>query len=176
MRWTVARAARACDTIAGMRRVRLSDPELVADPTDPEAFRAARDRIGPKVGAARTGASLYELAPGQAVCPYHYEHSEEEWVLVVSGHPSVRSPEGVTSLDPLDLVFFPTGPEGAHQILNASDLPARVLMWSTVVQPAVTVYPDSGKIGVYTADRADDIIVERSSGVDYYLGEAGPGA
>lgn len=159
-----------------MRRVRLSAPDLVADPADPVAFRALRDRLGPKVGAERTGASLYELAPGQALCPYHYEHAEEEWALVLSGRPSVRTPEGVTRLDLLDLVFFPTGPEGAHQILNEDDAPARVLMWSTVVHPAVTVYPDSGKIGVYTEDRADDIIVERGSGVDYYLGEAGPGA
>lgn len=165
---------RTCDTIGRMRRVRLTDPELVADPTDPPAFRARRDRIGPKVGAERTGASLYEMDPGQAVCPYHYEHAEEEWLLVVSGHPSVRTPEGVTRLDPHDLVFFPTGPEGAHQILNGSDEPARVLMWSTVVHPAVTVYPDSGKIGVYTRDRADDIVVRRESGVDYYEGEPGP--
>jgi len=157
-----------------VRRVRLSDLVPAADPGDPEGFRARRERIGPQVGADRTGASLYELPPGQAVCPYHYEHGEEEWVLVLEGRPSVRTPEGIEQLEPLELVFFPTGPGGAHQVRNDTGAPARILMWSTVVHPAVSVYPDSGKIGVYTRGRVDDLIVERSSAVGYYTGEAGP--
>jgi uncharacterized cupin superfamily protein len=159
---------------APVRRVRLSEAVLASDPTDPEGFRARMDRIGSRVGAERTGASLYELPPGQAVCPYHYEHGEEEWALVLEGRPSVRTPEGVEGLAPLDLVFFPIGPAGAHQLRNDTDAPVRILMWSTVVYPAVTVYPDSAKVGVYTRGGADDLVVERSSGVGYYTGEAGP--
>ena len=157
---------------APVQRVRLSDAVLAGDPGDPEGFRARRDRIGARLGAERTGASLYELPPGQAVCPYHYEHGEEEWVLVLEGRPSARTPEGVEQLEPLDLVFFPTGPAGAHQLRNDTAAPVRILMWSTVAYPAVTVYPDSGKVGVYTRGRADDLVVERSSGVGYYAGEA----
>ena len=47
-------------------------------------------------------------------------------------------------------------------------------MWSEVVHPAVTVYPDSDKIGVYVKDGADVLIVRRSDGVGYYAGEAEP--
>ncbi len=54
-----------------MPRVRLSDPTFTFDPADPEGFRAGLWRVGPQLGAQRTGASLYELPPGQAVCPYH---------------------------------------------------------------------------------------------------------
>ena len=43
--------------------------------------------------------------------------------------------------------------------------------WSEVVVPTATAYPDSGKVAVWTADKAEDLIVERSSGVDYYRGE-----
>lgn len=46
-----------------------------------------------------------------------------------------------------------------------------MLMWSTVVYPSATAYPDSGKVGVWTGDRADDLMVERSSAVDYFHGE-----
>ena len=60
---------------------------------------------------------------------------------------------GIEQLDPLDLVFFPRGPDGAHQVRNDTDEPARVLMWSTVVYPTATAYPDSGKVGVWTGDR-----------------------
>jgi uncharacterized cupin superfamily protein len=159
-----------------MRRVSLSRPEFAYDPVDPEGFRAGMDRVGPKVGAERTGASLYELPPGQALCPYHYEYGEEEWLLVLEGRPLVRTPDGTERLEPLELVFFPTGPAGAHQVRNDGDDPVRVLMWSNVVAPTATAYPDSDKIGIWTSDKAEDVMVPRSANVDYYHGETGASA
>ena len=154
-----------------MWRTDISDPEFSYDPDDAPGFRAGMFRVGPLLGARRTGASVYELPPGEALCPYHYEHGEEEWLLVLEGRASVRRPEGTDELAPSELAFFPTGPAGAHQIRNDSDAPVRILMWSEVVAPTVTVYPDSGKVGIWTGERADDIVVERSSAVDYYHGE-----
>ncbi len=156
-----------------MRRVRLSEvTELSYDASDPEGFRSGVRRLGPELGAAQTGASLYELPPGQAVCPYHYEYGEEEWLLVLDGRPSLRTPEGTERLEPLEIAFFPKGPDGAHQIRNDTDAPVRVLMWSTVVYPTATAYPDSDKVGVYTGHAAEDLVTTRSSKVDYYHGEA----
>jgi uncharacterized cupin superfamily protein len=154
-----------------MRRVSLSDPTLRFDPDDPEGFKAGMFRFGPDLGAKQTGTSLYELPPGQAICPYHYEYGEEEWVLALEGHPSVRTPDGTEQLEPLDVVFFPAGPEGAHQIRNDSDAPARVLMWSTIVLPTATAYPDSDKVAIWTGDRSEDLMVERRHHVDYFHGE-----
>jgi uncharacterized cupin superfamily protein len=156
-----------------MARVNIADPEFTYDPDDPDGFRAGMFRFGPRLGAERTGASVYELPPGQAVCPYHYEYGEEEWVLVLQGRPTLRTPEGSERLEPFDVAFFPRGPDGAHQIRNDTDSPARVLMWSEVIAPAATVYPDSDKIGVWTGNKADDVMVERSSNVDYFHGEGG---
>jgi uncharacterized cupin superfamily protein len=154
--------------------VNVAEVATALDPKDPEGFRAGSKHLGPDAGAKATGATVYDLDPGQAVCPYHYEHGEEEWLLVVSGAPSVRTPEGTEELGQHDLVFFPTGPDGAHQVLNGSGAPARVLMWSNVVFPTSTVYPDSDKVGLYTRGREDDLIVPRSAGVDYYEGESNP--
>ena len=96
---------------------------------------------------------------------------------MVEGEVAVRTPEGTETLGPWELAFFPTGPEGAHGIRNESDRTARVLMWSEIVHPAVTVYPDSDKLGVYVRDGSDDLIVRRADGVGYYEGEAaGPSA
>ena len=154
-----------------MRRVNVSNPELEFDPEDPPGFRVGMARPGPGFGASQTGASVYELPPGEAVCPYHYEYAEEEWLLVLSGTPSVRTPDGIEQLAPSDLVFFPRGPEGAHQVRNDSADPARVLLWSTIVTPAATAYPDSDKIGIWTGIKSEDVMVERSSRVGYYHGE-----
>ena len=156
-----------------MRRVNIANPPFQHHPEDPDGFRAAMFRFGRDVGADGTGMSVYELPPGQAVCPYHYEYGEEEWVLALEGRPSVRTPDGTEQLEPYDVVFFPKGPAGAHQIRNDSDSTARVLMWSTIVYPSATAYPDSGKVAVWTGDRAEDLIVERSSAVEYYHGESG---
>jgi uncharacterized cupin superfamily protein len=154
-----------------MRRINISNPAFSYDATDPEGFRSGMFRFGPQMDAKETGASLYELPPGQALSPYHYEYGEEEWVLVIEGRPSVRMPEGTEQLEHLDVVFFPKGPAGAHQIRNDSDSAVRVLMWSTVVYPTATAYPDSDKIGVWTGDKDEDVMVPRSSKVDYFHGE-----
>src|SRR3954454_20465836 len=119
----------------GVRRMNISDPDFAYEADDPEGFRSGMARLGPDLGAQQTGATVYELPPGQAVCPYHYEYGEEEWVLVVAGRASVRTPEGVGQLEPFDVLFFPKGPVGAPQIRNDTDEPARILMWSTVVFP-----------------------------------------
>ena len=156
-----------------MRRVSLTNPEFTYDADDPEGFRSGLFRFGPQLGAADTGATLYELPPGQAVCPYHYEYGEEEWLVVLEGRPSVRTPEGVEQLEPHDVAFFAKGPDGAHQVRNDTDSAVRVLMWSTVVLPTATAYPDSDKVGVWTGDRSEDLMTTRSSKVDYFHGEGG---
>jgi uncharacterized cupin superfamily protein len=154
-----------------VRRINIASPDFQYDPADPAGFRSGMMRFGDKLGATQLGASVYELPPGQAVCPYHYEYAEEEWLLVLEGHPTVRHPEGEDRLEPWDAVCFPTGPDGAHSVRNETGETVRVLMFSTVKHPAVTVYPDSDKVGVWTGNKADDLIATRASGVDYWLGE-----
>jgi uncharacterized cupin superfamily protein len=156
-----------------MRRVNIAEPEFRWDDEDPEGFRAGMFRPGPDLGAKATGMTVYELPPGQAVCPYHYEYGEDEWLLVLSGQPSVRTPEGIEKLSPWDVVFFPKGAEGAHQVRNDTAEAARVVMWSTIVYPSATAYPDSDKVGVWTGVRSENVMVRRSSNVDYYDGETG---
>jgi uncharacterized cupin superfamily protein len=155
-----------------MRRVNIANPKFEYDAEDPDGFRAGMARVGPSLGASQIGTSVYEIRPGQAICPYHYEYAEEEWLLVLDGRPTLRDPDGSHQLEPWDLVVFPTGPEGAHQVRNERDDTVRVLMYSTVTHPAATVYPDSDKIAIWTGNRDDDLITTRSSGVDYYHGES----
>jgi uncharacterized cupin superfamily protein len=155
-----------------VKRINIGTPEFTWDDTDPEGFRAGMARLGPLLGAKETGISVYELPPGQSICPYHYECGEEEWLLVLSGTPTLRSPDGEERLAPWDVACFPRGPEGAHTVRNDTAETARVLMFSTVVTPTATVYPDSDKVGIWTGDKETDVVVRRSSAVGYYDGEA----
>jgi uncharacterized cupin superfamily protein len=124
------------------------------------------------VGSASTLMYIYDLAPGGAASPYHYEY-DEEWLLVVDGTVVLRSPDGEQTLVRGDLVCFPAGPAGAHKIMNRSDAPARTLMFSNARVPAVSVYPDSDTIGVWSGDEANDLVFRRSTAVPWAHGEEG---
>ena len=90
---------------------------------------------------------------------------------MLEGQATLRTPAGEEQIGPQDIVFFPLGPEGAHSVRNDTDTPVRVLMFSTRFEVSVAVYPDSQKVGVFTGNPADNLMVRKSSGVDYYDGE-----
>jgi uncharacterized cupin superfamily protein len=124
------------------------------------------------VGSMATAMFIYDLAPGQSQSPYHYEY-EEEWVLVVDGSVVVRTPDGEHLLERGDLVCFPSGPAGAHKLMNQSDSTARTLMFSSSQVPAVSVYPDSNKVGVWPGNEVDELVFRRDTAVPWSDGEDG---
>ncbi len=155
-----------------MRAFNLFDSEL-PDTRDRPGFSWRRAAVGREIGAEKLGASLYELEPGERSFPYHYEYGNEEWLMVVSGAPTLRDPEGEHALRPGDVVCFREGPDGAHQVRNDSDEPVRVLILSTKVSPDLAIYPDSGKVGVWSGNQDVDPgrLFRIESQVDYWEGE-----
>jgi uncharacterized cupin superfamily protein len=137
---------------------------------DPPGFRSRWARLGPSIGAEKMGATVYELPPGEAICPYHYEYPNEEWALVLRGDPVLRTPEGERTLRPGDLVCFPEGPAGAHAVRGGTET-AHVLLLSTKQKPDVSVYPDSDKIGVFPGNDDDTKLFRRRDAVPYLDGE-----
>jgi len=101
------------------------------------------------VGAELTGLGVYELPPGQAGWPYHFELAEEEWVIVLAGELVLRTPAGQRTLRAGDVACFPAGADGAHAFRNDGDVTTRFAMPSSAPgRVDVAVYPDSGKIKV----------------------------
>ena len=134
--------------------------------------RDGRIDVSRAVGSEATATYIYDLAPGQSSCPYHYEY-EEEWLLVIDGAIVARTPDGEHTVTRGDLVCFPAGPAGAHKIMNRSESPARVMVFSSSRVPAVSVYPDSDKIGVRPGDEANELIFRRGTAVPWSDGEEG---
>jgi uncharacterized cupin superfamily protein len=114
----------------------------------PAGYRSATVQVGPLIAGMALGASVYDLDPGESTAPYHYEHGNEEWLLVLDGRPSLRHAGGGAELEPWDVVCFPEGADGAHKVTNNTDTQVRVVILSTKRKPAVFVYPDSGKLAV----------------------------
>jgi uncharacterized cupin superfamily protein len=128
--------------------------------------REGRIDVARELGSTATAMYIYDLPPGETSSPYHYEY-EEEWLLVVDGTVVLRAPDGERTLERGDLVRFPPGPAGAHQVMNRSDAPARTLLFSSARVPAVSVYPDSNKIGVWPGDEENDLVFLRDTAVPW---------
>ena len=130
----------------------------------PAPFAHRRASVREALGGELVGCSLYEFDPGTQLWPYHYHRGNEEWLIVVSGTPTLRTAEGEQPLRAGDVVGFPDGEAGAHTLYNRSTEPARVAIFSTR-RPGSVVYPDSDKVG------AGGLYFRRSDAVDYWDGE-----
>lgn len=156
----------------------ITHPEWAPDDDRdaPPGFRARRAFLGRQAGARRLGASLWELPAGQAAYPYHFHLMDEELVVVLAGTGRLRTPDGWRELAEGDVVSFPVGEAGGHQIAAGPDGPLRFLCVSTAGTPDICVYPDSGKVlanGRHVADVRH--MSRRPDAVDYWHGEAPPG-
>jgi uncharacterized cupin superfamily protein len=153
----------------GVTSFNLNRAELEGDDDSPEAFASRGADIGWAIGGEHLGGSLIEIPPGKRAWPYHWEAAHEEWLVVLSGTPTLRTPEGEEELTAGDVVCFPTGPEGAHALRNASEEACRVVMLSNRAEVNVIVYPDAGKVGVRTRWLRPNF--PEGVGVGYWEGE-----
>jgi uncharacterized cupin superfamily protein len=153
-----------------MKAFNAYDATVEYDEADPDGYRGGAFDFKAAIGARTMTGKLFELPPGQALCPYHWE-TDEEWLILLHGRLRVRHPDGEDEIRAGDVVAFPGGPEGAHKTTAVGDEPARFIFLSTHNFPAVAVYPDSDKIGVWTGDPDLHVMVRKGSRLDYYDGE-----
>jgi len=122
-----------------------------------------------RVADRNLGASLFEVGPGQRTFPYHYELGNDELLVVIEGSPTLRDPDGEQELSPGDCILFPTGPAGAHEIVNRTDQPVRVLIVSSFSMPRGAVQVDSDKVMMRWSPEPDDSLwFRRDDAVDYW--------
>jgi uncharacterized cupin superfamily protein len=148
-----------------VRRVNLFnlDPSEWTHGQMREGFRWRSASLGKLLGSERIGGSLYDLGEGERTFPYHFHHGMEEWLIVVEGTPTLRAQGHERELKAGDVVCFPRGPEGGHQVRG----PGVVLLLSASCSPEVIEYPDSGKVGA----RPPGQFFRAADSVDYWEGE-----
>ena len=138
---------------------------------DREGWRIKEAFVGDQIGGELIGASMAEVEPGSKLWPYHTHHANEEWVIVLRGEPTLRTPEGEQALQEGDVACFPRGEDGAHQIVNRTEAPIRVLMLSSMVGPEIVQYLDTGKIAATTAAGKHFMLARPGPTVEYWEGE-----
>jgi uncharacterized cupin superfamily protein len=119
-------------------------------------------QLGPLLGADRLDGTLMEVDPGEGSEPYHYVYGREAWLLVLAGTPTLRHPHGEDQLEAGDVVCFPEGPAGAHQLVNRGDSLVRALRLSTTGLPANVCYPETGRWLLRNELGRDDIPVRET--------------
>ncbi|MGH7549525.1 MAG: cupin domain-containing protein [Gemmatimonadota bacterium] len=142
-------------------------------------FAADWGDISRRSGGRKLGAGHWIVPPGKASVPYHAHLVNEELFFVRRGYGQLRTPEGVRDVRPGDFFLCPPGPGGAHGVRNTGDGPLEILALSTMEEPEVSEYPDSGKIYVLVgaapggdaAVRTVDLLFRREQAVDYLDGE-----
>ena len=148
------------------------------DVRDVEGFRGRRARLGRQAGCEHLGMSLFEIEPGSASFPIHYHLGNEELLIVLAGTIALRTLEGERALAPGDVVSLATGEEGAHQVVNRGDSPARILIASEMNAPDIVVRPESGKLSAFGTPPGSlhgfhDAYFRRDA-VDFWEGEPPP--
>ncbi len=158
-----------------MARPSIERPEF-DEPREHPGFVCRRARLGRQAGTEKLGLSLWELPPGEAAYPYHWHLAEEEVLIVLAGTPSLRTSAGWNELEQGDVLCFPVGESGAHQLANRTESPIRFLALSNQ-QTDIVVYPDSAKVGAF--ERRPEggglhLLFREGDAVEYHEGERAP--
>lgn len=120
--------------------------------------------------ANQTLVSVYEIPPGKSAYPYHFHHNNEETFYILSGEGILKTPDGERTVKAGELLFFPTGLEGAHKLTNSSESEMlRYIDFDVVHEVDICEYPDSDKIGIW--GMGINKLYPKESSVDYYEGE-----
>jgi uncharacterized cupin superfamily protein len=124
----------------------MSDDNIWSDAWEPSEDWSGGGGVSKRLPRGDVlGASVYELGPGNFGV-YHFHHGAEEMMIVLRGTPTLRTPDGERVLEEGEVVFFPSGPDGAHGVRNDTAEPTRFVMISDHPNPEVVEYPDLGQI------------------------------
>ena len=136
--------------------------------------------IGLRIGAKRLGYRLCKVPPGKRAWPYHSHYANEEMFFILAGTGTLRQGDKTYPIRAGDIIAAPPGgAETAHQIVNDGTGELSYLAVSTMLEPEVVEYPDSGKFGVRAvalpggdaSNRSFAFFGRRASEVDYWDGE-----
>ena len=159
-----------------MRRANADEMEWTTVDGGDTEFK--RKHLGEDAGGDQLGCSLYELPAGKRSWPYHYHTANEEAIFVLAGEGTVRCEGEEAAISEGDYLNFPADASGGHRVINDSENPLRYLAVSTMIEPDVTVYPDSKKFGVYVGsppggrdERTLEGYYKQDATTDYWDGE-----
>jgi uncharacterized cupin superfamily protein len=110
-------------------------------------FEYRKKSLSQNSGGQKLGCTIYEVPPGKSAFPFHYHCSNEEAVFILEGNAELRFGEQSYFVSKGDYLTF-TAEGSAHQLTNRGETILKYMCISTMIEPDIKIYPDSGKVGV----------------------------
>jgi len=156
------------------------DEVTLASKTHGQNFASRTGQIGPTIGMRQLGCRLVVAPPGRRAWPLHAHHANEEMFVVLAGTGTLRLGAETHAVRAGDVIACPAGgADTVHQLINSGADNLRYLAISTMREPEICEYPDSGKIiavagaapGGDLAQRTLELCLRRQGELDYWDGE-----
>ena len=148
---------------------------VATDAATAARFDASRAALGKALGLSKLGVNVTAVKPGKAAYPFHSHRANDELFLILAGGGELRLGGQRLAVKEGDLIGCPAGDAStAHQLVNTGEAELRYLAVSTLIDPEVCEYPDSGKIGAYCGGGGDKGLMHLSrsaDATDYWAGE-----
>ncbi len=148
--------------------------------THGQNFMSHDAAISNKIGAKKLGYSICKIPAKKRSCPAHTHFVNEEMFYIIKGCGTLRIGDTFSSIMAGDVIAHPVScdPKDAHQIINDSNEELIMLCVSTMEEPDIVLYPDSGKFGVFAGTapglKANDsfrFMGKEDDSLDYWQGE-----
>ncbi|OKH86488.1 cupin domain-containing protein [Thalassospira sp. TSL5-1] len=159
--------------------IHLDNLELTPQ-TNGQNFAAAFAAIAAPLGASKLGARLVDVPAGKKAWPFHCHHANDEMFVILAGGGTLRFGDTHWPVGPGRVIVCPAGgPETAHQLQADDNGPLRYIAISSMNEPDILEYPDSGKVALFAgaapggdkAKRRLSLNFATRDAVDYWEGE-----
>ena len=156
---------------------------LAGFPLEPEGgsdrFGAVVASFGSEIGLKGLGVMQVTVEPGKRAFPFHNHLGNDEMFVILEGEGVFRFGEEEYPVSAGDVCGAPKGgPDTAHQLINTGTTTLRYLGVSTMNDPDIAEYPDSGKFGAFAVAPGESFISahlrhigKREDARDYWEGE-----
>jgi len=102
--------------------------------------------LGDPHGLTQFGVNLQELAPRAVSALRHFHTTEDEFIYITEGTPTLTTDSGKQTLSPGMCACFPAGSGDAHRLENRSDILVRFIEVGTRKCSEEVHYPDANMI------------------------------
>jgi uncharacterized cupin superfamily protein len=153
--------------------VNIDDVEFIASEKG-EVYEERYAALGETVGAKKLGYNVTVVPPGKRSCPFHNHHVNEEMFFILAGEGTYRFGDTSYPVKAGDVMAAPAGgADTAHHLVNTGPVDLRYLAVSTMLDPDVCEYPDSGKFLVRSSTTGATLryIGRTANSLDYFDGE-----
>lgn len=111
-------------------------------PHDEPVKRRAWRALGKAFGLTQFGVNLVRLEPGVWSSQRHWHSHEDEFVYVLSGHPTLVTDASEERLSPGDCAGFPGGVKDGHRLKNETQDTVELLVVGSRIGEDHVEYPD----------------------------------